>query len=128
MSEPTIWLGVHYLHLLAMAFFVGGQLVVVAAVVPVERRFSDPARLRAIARRFGIGSLIALVILASTGSAMAFHEGYWDDGTLQLKLVIVGLVVALTTLHLVWPRLRVLQVVIFVASLAAVWLGLNIAH
>lgn len=73
MSEDPLWQGVHYLHLLAMAFFVGGQLVVVAAVMPVERRYSDRTRLRAIARRFGIGSLLALVVLAATGSAMAAH-------------------------------------------------------
>ena len=77
--SDQVWLGVHYMHLLAMAFFIGGQLVVVAAVMPVERRFADRTRLRAIARRFGIGSLVALVVLAATGSA--FHEGSWSDGT-----------------------------------------------
>ncbi len=46
------WLGVRWLHLLAMAFFVGGQLVIALAVVPVERDAADPRRLRAIARRF----------------------------------------------------------------------------
>jgi len=44
-----IWLGVRWLHVIAMAFFVGGQLFLVVAVVPVERKLSDPARLRAIA-------------------------------------------------------------------------------
>lgn len=128
MSEGSLWLGVHYLHLLAMAFFVGGQLVVVSAVLPVERRSSDRTRLRAIARRFGIGSLLALVVLAATGTAMAIHGGYWDDGTLQLKLAVVGLVVALTTLHLIWPRVHAFSAVILLASLVIVWLGLNIAH
>lgn len=128
MSEGSLWLGVHYLHLLAMAFFVGGQLVVVSAVLPVERRSSDRTRLRAIARRFGIGSLLALVVLAATGTAMAIHGGYWDDGTLQLKLAVVALVVVLTTLHLIWPRVHAFSAVILFASLVIVWLGLNIAH
>ena len=44
---------VRYLHLLAMAFFVGGQLFLVAAVVPSLRADDDRERLRAIARRFG---------------------------------------------------------------------------
>ncbi|MGZ5342649.1 MAG: hypothetical protein ACXWEK_06420, partial [Solirubrobacterales bacterium] len=59
------------LHLLAMAFFVGGQLFLVAAVVPVERRAPDRERLRAIARRFGWGSLVAVAVLIATGAAMA---------------------------------------------------------
>ena len=122
------WLVLHYLHVLAMAFFVGGQLVVVAAVVPVERRAPDRERLRAIARRFGIGSLVALAVLVATGTAMAIDRDYWSDGTLQVKLGLVGLVVALTTLHLVWPRQRALQVFVLLASLVIVWLGVELAH
>jgi hypothetical protein len=63
-----------------------------------------------------IGSLIALAVLGATGSAMAIRESYWSDGTLQLKLVLVGVVVALMTLHLVWHRLRVLQIAILAAG------------
>jgi uncharacterized membrane protein len=48
---------VRYLHLLAMAFFVGGQLFLVAAVVPSLGADDDRDRLRAIARRFGWGTL-----------------------------------------------------------------------
>jgi uncharacterized membrane protein len=126
--SDTVWLLMHYLHLLAMAFFVGGQLVVAAAVVPVERSHPDRERLRAIARRFGIGALVALAVLVGSGTAMAIEGGYWSDGTLQVKLGLVGVVVALTTLHLIWPRLRALQVVILSASLLIVWLGLELAH
>jgi uncharacterized membrane protein len=127
-SEETFWLGVHYLHLVAMAFFVGGQLVLVAAVLPVERGSADRTRLRAIAGRFGVGSLLALGILAATGSTMAIREGYWTDGTLQLRLIVVALVVVLTLLHLIRPRLHWLSAAILLASLVIVWLGLNLAH
>jgi putative copper export protein len=51
------WRAVLYLHLLSMAFFVGGQLVFGAAVVPLLRGDGDREKLRAIARRFGFGSL-----------------------------------------------------------------------
>jgi putative copper export protein len=55
MSEQDLWQGVLYLHVLAMAFFVGGQLVFAIAVVPVERVAPDRERMRAVARRFGYG-------------------------------------------------------------------------
>ncbi len=126
--SATAWLVVRYLHLLAMAFFVGGQLVVGLAVVPVERRITDRERLRAIARRFGIGSLVALVVLIATGTSMAIDRDYWSSGTLQIKLGLVGVVVALTTMHLLWPRLRALQALILLTSLAIVWLGVQLAH
>ena len=98
MSESGLWLGVLYLHLLAMAFFVGGQIVVAVAVVPVERQSPDPKRLRAITRRFGYGSLAALAVLVVTGAAMATHEHRWGDGTLQLKLTLVAAVLVLAVL------------------------------
>jgi uncharacterized membrane protein len=125
-SEADLWQGVLYLHLLAMAFFVGGQILVAAAVVPVERANPDPARLRAIARRFGAGSLVALVVLLATGTAMATHYELWDSGTLQLKLTLVALVIALTALHLKLPRAHALQGAIFLVTLAIVWLGLDL--
>ncbi|MBK8295643.1 MAG: hypothetical protein IPK93_13175 [Solirubrobacterales bacterium] len=42
-----------FFHVVAMAFFLGGQLMLAATVVPVERSNPDPERMRAIARRFG---------------------------------------------------------------------------
>lgn len=126
MSED-LWQAVLYLHLLAMAFFVGGQLFIAVAVVPVERGNEDPERLRAIARRFGWGSLVALAVLLATGIAMASHFHLWDDGTLRLKLGLVALVAGLIAVHLRHPRAHSLQAAIFVLSLAIVWLGLELA-
>jgi uncharacterized membrane protein len=125
----TFWQAVLYLHLLAMAFFVGGQLVFGIAVVPVLRGDPDPERerMRGIARRFGYGSLIALGVLVITGWAMASHYELWDSSTLQWKLVLVALVVALTLVHLRPPRLHALQGAILLASLVIVWLGLKLA-
>lgn len=130
MSEHDFWQAVLYLHLLAMAFFVGGQLVFGIAVVPVLREDqADPARerMRGIARRFGYGSLVALGVLVLTGWAMASHYDLWSSSTLQWKLGLVGFVVALTLLHLRRPRLHALQAAILLASLAIVWLGLDLA-
>ena len=123
----TAWQVVLYVHLLAMAFFLGGQLVVGLALVPVERKNPDPERLRAVARRFGIGSAAALVVLLATGIAMASHFSLWSLDTLQIKLVLVAVLIALTVVHLRFPRAHVLQGAILLLTLAVVWLGLDIA-
>ncbi len=46
-----------------MAFFVGGKLLLAVAVVPAERSAPERERLRAIARRYGYGSLVAILVL-----------------------------------------------------------------
>jgi uncharacterized membrane protein len=111
-----------------MAFFVGGQLVFGIAVVPILRGDSDSerARMRAVARRFGFGSLAALGVLIITGWAMASHYHLWGSSTLQWKLALVALVIGLTLLHLRLPKLHALQGAILLASLAIVWLGLKL--
>jgi uncharacterized membrane protein len=128
-SEHDFWQAVLYLHLLAMAFFVGGQLVFGIAVVPVLRSDPDPERerMRGIARRFGYGSLIALGVLVVTGWAMASHYHLWHSSTLQWKLGLVVAVIALTLIHLKRPKLHALQGAVLLASLAIVWLGLELA-
>ena len=123
-----LWLAVRWLHVLAMAFFVGGQLFLAVAVVPVERRAPDRERLRAIARRFGYGTLVAIAVLIATGSAMAAHFDLWSDGTLQLKLALVASVAILVVWHMRRPAMHVLEAAIFIVSLAIVWLGLSLAH
>jgi uncharacterized membrane protein len=128
MSDPDLWQAVLYVHLLAMAFFLGGQLFIALAVVPVERASPDPLRLRLIARRFGFGSLVAVGILLATGAAMASHYGLWSSGTLQLKLGMVTVVLLLTAVHLRYPRAHLLQAGILLGTLAIVWLGLDLAH
>ncbi|HET6831069.1 MAG TPA: hypothetical protein VFH44_06940 [Solirubrobacterales bacterium] len=123
----TFWQAVLYVHLLAMAFFLGGQLVVGLALVPVERTNPDRERLRAVARRFGIGSAVALAVLLVTGIAMAEHFALWSSDTLRLKLVLVGVLIALTAIHLRYPRAHALQGLILLVTLVVVWLGLDLA-
>ena len=121
------WRLVLYLHLLAMAFFVGGQLVFGLAVVPLLRGAEDRERLRAIARRFGYGSLGALLVLVLTGWALASHFQLWDSSTLQWKLALVALVIVLVLVHLRWAKVHALQGAILIASLVVVWLGIQLA-
>jgi uncharacterized membrane protein len=126
-SEHDFWQAVLYVHLLAMAFFIGGQVVFGVAVVPVLRGDPDRERMRAIARRFGYGSLAALALLVITGAAMASHYHLFGNPTLQWKLALVGAVIGLTIVHLRRPRLHALQAAILAVSLVIVWLGLELA-
>ena len=125
---PAMWETIRWLHVLAMAFFVGGQLFLAVAVVPVERRAPDRERLRAIARRFGWGSLVAIGVLLATGAAMASHYELWDDGTLHAKLALVALTAVLVVWHMRRPSQHALEAAVFLLSLAIVWLGLSLAH
>ena len=123
----TFWNGVLWLHLLGMAFFVGGQLMLAAIVVPVLRGTEDRAQLRAAARRFGLGTLVAIGVLIVTGAAMASHNHRWSDSTLQVKLGLVVLVLVLIGAHMRRPERHVLDAAIFLVSLAIVWLGIVVA-
>jgi uncharacterized membrane protein len=119
---------VRYLHLLAMAFFVGGQLFLAVAVVPALRDDTDRDRLRAVARRFSFGTLVAIAVLIGTGIPMASHFHQWDNETLHAKLVLVAAVAALVVWHIRRPQLHALEGAIFVGSLAIAWLGVALAH
>jgi uncharacterized membrane protein len=123
-----MWEGIRWLHLLAMAFFVGGQLMLAAAVVPVFRGTAGRTPLQAVARRFASGTLVALAVLVATGAAMASHDGDWGRSTLHVKLALVVVAGALVAWHVRRPQALALDGAIFVVSLAIVWLGVALAH
>lgn len=122
------WTAIRWLHLIAMGFFVGGQLFLAAVVVPALRGAETRPQLRTIARRFGAGTLVAIGVLLATGAAMASHYGLWGSGTLHLKLALVAVVAALVVWHMRRPQLHALEGLIFLGSLAIVWLGIDLAH
>jgi uncharacterized membrane protein len=123
-----LWFVIRWLHLVAMAFFLGGQMMLALVVVPVARREGASESLRAVARRFGYGTLAALVVLFATGAAMASHAHLWGDGSLQLKLALVLLLGALLLWHVRRPGAHVLEGLTFLLSLAIVWIGLYLAN
>ncbi|MGH2851298.1 MAG: hypothetical protein ACRDLP_11845 [Solirubrobacteraceae bacterium] len=123
-----LWFVVRWLHLLAMAFFVGGQLMLAAVVVPVARRGGDREVLRAVARRFAYGTLAALAVLIGTGAAMATHFDLWSDRAFEIKLALVVVVAVLLLWHARRPTLHVLEGLTFLVSLAIVWIGLYLAN
>lgn len=124
----ALWIGVHWVHLIAMAFFVGGQLFLAAVVVPALRGPETRPQLRTIARRFGVGTLYAIGVLLVSGIAMASHEHLWGDPTLHVKLALFVAVGGLVLWHMRRPDLHALEGLVFLVSLAIVWLGLALAH
>jgi len=123
-----VWTLIRFLHLVALAFFVGGQLMLVVAVVPAVRRHGDDVAMRAVARRFGVGSLFAIVVLIATGTALASHFSRWQDNVLQVKLMLVVLIGVLIAFHIVTPSSRALSLALFLVSLVVVWLGVELTH
>jgi uncharacterized membrane protein len=123
-----VWDALRWLHVMAMAFFVGGQLLLGAAVAPALRGMADRGPMRAIARRFGQGTVISLGVLIATGAALATHLHRWRDPTLHVKLALVAVVAALIIAHMRRPDLHVLDAAIFLVSAAIVWLGVALAH
>lgn len=123
----TGWDVVLWIHLLAMALFLGGQLFMGVAIVPVytAQGGKDGAAhdwMQPIARRFGWASLGALVVLLITGSMMASHFHLWELTALKIKLALVALAIVLTCLHVfvVHGSNRLLQSLILLDSLAIV--------
>jgi putative copper export protein len=124
----TGWTIIRFLHLVGMAFFVGGQLMLAVTIAPAVRRHGGDEAMRPIARRFGIGSAVALAVIIATGIAMASHYGDWDRGVLHAKLALLVLVFVLTGLHTVVPQRRALSYATLLVSIAIVYLGVDLAH
>jgi uncharacterized membrane protein len=121
------WTLIRFLHVLGIVFFVGGQLVLAAAVAPVMRS-RDPEVMRTMAKRFGIGSAVALVVIIVTGVLMAGEFHRWEDSVLQAKVALLVLVGVLLPLHVVSAYTRAISLGILAASLVIVWLGIELAH
>jgi uncharacterized membrane protein len=122
------WTLVRYGHIVALAFFVGGQLLLVAAVAPALRRSGDEATMRLIARRFGVGSALALAVVVATGIALASHYELWGSEILQVKLMVLVLVGVLTGLHVASPKSRAISYGVVVGSLLVVWFGVKLTY
>jgi putative copper export protein len=121
------WELVRFLHVVALAFFVGGQIMLIVAIVPVLSEREEDI-MRAVARRFGLASGVAIAVLLATGIALASHFSRWQDETLQAKLAVLVLVGVLTALHIATPYSRAVSLVLAGSSLTVVWLGVALTH
>ena len=122
-----------FLHVLAATIWVGGQLVL-AALVPVLRRFGDAVT--AAARRFNQVAWIAFGVLIVTGiwniaavSPQVSHSAGYQT-TLVVKLVAVVISGITAALHIRSRTARgraVLGALTGISALAALFLGVLLA-
>ncbi len=123
------WTLLIFLHVVAMAFFLGGQIMLAFTVVPVMRAEpAQPKRIKAIAQRFGIGSLIALAVLLFTGLMMANHFQLWDYEPFQIKMGLVVATIISVLIHMAKGGSHVLMGITFMLTLATVYAGVNLTH
>ena len=120
------WTVVRFLHVLGVVFFLGGQLAVAAAVAPVLR--GNEASMRAIAKRFGIGSVVALVVIIASGAGLAEHFGRWGDPMLHGKLGLLVLVFVLVGMHVMTPYTRAVSLGVLLTTIVITWFGVNLTH
>lgn len=117
----------YWLHLVAAAIWIGGQVMLFVAVMPAARAIDNvPTRgalIRAVTRRFGYLGWGALVVLILTGiiNTVDKDEFYQPTGVfeydfryawlLTIKLVLVAVVVALASWHTFvhGPRMLTMQ-------------------
>ena len=107
-----------------MAFFVGGQLMLAAVVVPVVRAGDETGAMKAVARRFGIGSAIAIAVLIVSGVVMASHYNLWSTPEFHLKMGLFVAVLLALGLHMKFSGSHVLMAVTFLLTLGVVWTGI----
>ena len=120
------WTVVRFLHVLGIVLFLGGQLAVAVAVAPVLR--GDEESMRAIAKRFGIASVAALVVIIATGVGLASHFERWDDPMLQLKIGLLVVVFVLIGMHVMTPYTRAVSLTVLLTTLLITWFGVNLTH
>jgi uncharacterized membrane protein len=113
------------IHLLAMAFFVGGQLVLAIVLVPL---FKGTPQMKQAARRFAHASLGALVLLILTGAYMASHYDQWGSHTLWAKLALLIVLFGLMGYHMQNGEKRWVDPILGVLSLTIVVLGVALAN
>ncbi|HMT05282.1 MAG: hypothetical protein KDB48_08040 [Solirubrobacterales bacterium] len=123
------WTFLIFLHVVAMAFFLGGQIMLAFTVVPVMRAEpAQPERIKQIAQRFGMGSLIALGVLLFTGMMLASHFQLWDYGPFQVKMGLVIATIVAVFVHMTRGNSHALMGITFVLTLATVYAGVNLTH
>lgn len=127
-----------YLHLLGAATWLGGLIWLGVSTV-IAARSLPREQFRPLVRRLGRGfvavSVLAWILIASTGLGFAFQRGW--PGLVIIKVVLASLVVAATAAHVVTGARpasrgaavisRTLSGLILLGTLALFWIGVQLA-
>jgi len=90
---------IRWFHLLAAMVWIGG-MITVAAIVPALRASGvSREQLRAMARRYGLVSWIAMALSVVTGIAQTLRLDVELSAALAIKLVLVSIAVMLAFAH-----------------------------
>jgi len=119
----VLYLAAVWLHLLALAVWLGGMLFLALVLVPAtrrpEQRLLAPALFHQVATRFRWVGWACLALFIVTGLIMLGYRGYgladafngrlWQGAfghTLALKLTLVAVILAISAVHDFWlgPR------------------------
>jgi len=108
------------IHLLAAVVWVGSMIFFSLVVMPALRQGLPPPRrqelIRVLGRRYRVLGWASIGVLLITGPLLAWRHGVvWSSGfgqLLSLKLILVGVMLALTVLHdlSIGPRVAQLNV------------------
>lgn len=115
-----------FLHLVAMAFFLGGQLMLALSVVPAVSGKTDPEVMKQVARNFGLGSAVAIGVLILSGLTMAGEYNLWSDGEFHLKMGLFVVMLAAVVLHMRFSDSNLLRATTVLLTLAIVWVGIQL--
>jgi len=126
-----------FVHIVAVCMWLGGQLFMLAVVVPAFRS-KDRAERGEIIRRVGQQFLVVsgpvLVVILVTGAMMASDNGMFTANTpaFQWKMVSVAVVLISTVVHVIAARLgkirlsRIATSLTGIATLLAVWFAVHL--
>jgi uncharacterized membrane protein len=97
---------IRWVHIVAAAVWVGGQITVAALVPALRKTGATTEQIRAAARRFGVVAWTAIGVSVATGIIQLIRLDYPTRGNtaLAIKLLLVGIAVAVAWFHQIIAR------------------------
>jgi uncharacterized membrane protein len=91
-------------HLLAAAVWGGGVIVLGFLVGAVRAATDDREVLRAMARRYGVVSWVALAVALGSGLWLYYTVGWADPKLFEVKWSLITIVIVVTGVHQIFAK------------------------